>query len=330
MTHAIRIVLMRPSHPGNIGASARAMKNMGLEDLCLVQPAEFPHAEATARASGADDVLHRARVCEDLESAVSDCGFVVAASARRRSLAWPELNPHACAIKLATMRLVCPVAIVFGPEQSGLSNDEVMRCNVLSTISATPGYADDVLHRARVCKDLESAVSDCGFVVAASARRRSLAWPELNPHACAIKLATMRLVCPVAIVFGPEQSGLSNDEVMRCNVLSTISANPQYSSLNLAMAVQIFAYELRQAIGNDAGEAVAAEAPPATSAELEHYFEHLERILLATGFLKPHNPRHLMLRLRRLFLRAELDKNEINILRARLFHAGTCLPARRM
>ncbi len=227
MTHAIRIVLMRPSHPGNIGASARAMKNMGLEDLCLVQPAEFPHAEATARASGADDVLHRARVCEDLES----------------------------------------------------------------------------------------AVSDCGFVVAASARRRSLAWPELNPHACALKLATMRLVCPVAIVFGPEQSGLSNDEVMRCNVLSTISANPQYSSLNLAMAVQIFAYELRQAIGNDAGEAVAAEAPPATSAELEHYFEHLERILLATGFLKPHNPRHLMLRLRRLFLRAELDKNEINILR---------------
>lgn len=227
MTYPIRIVLVEPSHPGNIGASARAMKNMGLDDLCLVRPRLFPHGDATARASGADDVLHRTRVVENLESALSDCGFVVGASARKRSLPWPALSTRDSAAKLAAMRIVCPVALVFGREKSGLTNDELKRCNALTTIPASPGYP----------------------------------------------------------------------------------------SLNLAMAVQILAYELWLATGEIADALNPPDAPPATASELELFFEHLERILLETGFLNPDNPRHLMLRLRRLFLRAQLDKNEINILR---------------
>jgi tRNA (cytidine32/uridine32-2'-O)-methyltransferase len=227
MTNPIRIVLVEPSHPGNIGASARAMKNMGLDELCLVRPRLFPHSDATARASGADDILHRARVVDDLESALSDCGFVVGASARKRSLPWPALSTRDSAAKLAAMRTVCPVALVFGREKSGLTNDELKRCNALTTIPASPGY----------------------------------------------------------------------------------------TSLNLAMAVQILAYELWMATEEIADEENPPDAPPALASELELFFEHLQRILLETGFLNPDNPRHLMLRLRRLFLRAHLDKNEINILR---------------
>ncbi len=203
------------------------MKNMGLDELCLVRPSLFPHSDATARASGADDILHRARVVGELESAISDCGFVVAASARKRSLPWPALSP-----------------------------------------------------------------SDT-----------------------AAKLAAMRTMCPVALVFGPENSGLTNDELKRCNALVTIPASPEYTSLNLAMAVQILAYELWLATEELAGAENTPDAPPATASELELFFEHLEHILLETGFLIPDNPRHLVLRLRRLFLRAQLDKNEINILR---------------
>ena len=122
-------------------------------------------------------------------------------------------------------------------------------------------------------------------------------------------------MCPVALVFGPEKSGLTNDELKRCNALVTIPASPGYTSLNLAMAVQILAYELWLATEEIADAENTPDAPPATASELELFFEHLEQILLETGFLNPDNPRHLLLRLRRLFLRAQLDKNEINILR---------------
>jgi tRNA (cytidine32/uridine32-2'-O)-methyltransferase len=224
----IRIILVGTTHPGNIGAVARAMKNMGLSDLVLVQPRYFPHAEASARASGAEDVLEAARVVDSLEEAISDCTWVAGASARSRSIGWPSMAVRECAARLA----------------------------------------------------------------------------EESAHNT------------VAAVFGPEKSGLTNEHLDLCNSLLSIPTDPDFSSLNLAMAVQILTYELRLA-ALEAPPEVQPEpdSPPATAEELEFFYEHLEQVLQASGFLDPDNPRLLMRRLRRLYVKAEPDKNEINILR---------------
>ena len=118
----VRIVLVGTTHPGNIGAVARAMKNMGFRELVLVDPRYFPHDEATARASGAEDVLESARVVDTLDEAIADCHFAVGASARSRAIEWQTLEPRACAAKLVKESVAGPVAVVMGPEKSGLSN----------------------------------------------------------------------------------------------------------------------------------------------------------------------------------------------------------------
>ncbi len=223
---SIRIVLVGTTHPGNIGAVARAMKNMGLDELVLVQPRYFPDKEATARASGAEDLLERATVVETLAEAIADCVYVAGASARSRAINWPCLDPRDSA--------------------------------------------------ARALKEAQTG--------------------------------------PVALVFGPEKSGLSNEDLDHCHTLLTIPTNPDFSSLNLAMAVQVITYEIRMAQAEKQPE-YEPDAPLATSDELEHFYTHLEQVLTDLGFLDPDNPRHLMRRLRRLFIRAEPDKNEINILR---------------
>ena len=223
----IRIVLVGTTHPGNIGACARAMKNMGVSDLALVQPKYFPHEEATARASGAEDILENATVTATLEQAIADCVYATGASARSRSIKWPSLDARAGAVRLV--------------EES----------------------------------------------------RRG----------------------PVAAVFGPEKSGLSNADLDRCHTLLTIPTDPEFSSLNLAMAVQVLTYELRVAEHVREPTEFESDAPAATSGELEHFYAHLERVLTDIRFLDPENPRHLMRRLRRLFVRAGLDQNELNILR---------------
>lgn len=227
MLNDVRIVLVQTSHPGNIGAAARAMKNMCLEQLRLVRPARFPSAEATARASGADDLLARAVCCDTLEEAVADCGFVVGASARLRSLPWPEFNPRACAER----------------------------------------------------------------VLAESAR------------------------APVALVFGREQSGLTNEELERCHALVHIPSNPDYASLNLAQAVQVLTYELHMASLAGAWQGSPPEFPVCTAADMERFFAHLEQTVIDLEFLDPQRPGQLMRRLRRLFQRAQPDTNEMNILR---------------
>jgi TrmH family RNA methyltransferase len=224
---SIRIVLVGTTHPGNIGASARAMKNMGVSDLVLVNPSHFPHKEATARASGAEDVLDRATVVESLRDAIKDCVFVAGASARSRSIDWPCMEPRDCAVKM------------IAESQQGT----------------------------------------------------------------------------VAAVFGPEQSGLNNADLDLCDTLLTIPADPQFSSLNLAMAVQVVTYELRAARASGDLPAYESAAPLATSEEFEHFYVHLEQVLIDARFLDPDNPRRLMRRLRRLFIRAKPDKNELNILR---------------
>jgi len=137
----VRIVLVETTHPGNIGAVARAMKNMGLERLCLVAPQRYPHAEATARASGADDLLARARVYESLDEALTGCRLVVGTSARERTVAWPLLEPRACADLLLREAVAGEVALVFGRESSGLSNEELDRCNYLVHIPTNPIYS---------------------------------------------------------------------------------------------------------------------------------------------------------------------------------------------
>jgi tRNA (cytidine32/uridine32-2'-O)-methyltransferase len=136
----VRIVLVNTSHPGNIGAAARAMKNMGLDALSLVEPQLFPSAEATARASGADDLLAAARCAATLEEAVADCSLVIGASARNRTLPIPTLHPRECAALVAEQPAEARTAIVFGRERTGLSNDELDRCHYLVQIPTSPAY----------------------------------------------------------------------------------------------------------------------------------------------------------------------------------------------
>jgi TrmH family RNA methyltransferase len=223
-SRGIRIVLVAPSHPGNIGAAARAMKNMALEELVLVNPRQFPHPEANARASGADDVLAAARVVPSLAEALADCGYVAATTSRDRDQYFRVVDVREAASRLVSESSTAPAAVVFGSERSGLANEE-----------------------------LESA------------------------HA-----------------------------------LIRIPASPAYASLNLAMAVQLVAYELYRA----RGVVAPAAAPLASTQEMERLYGHIAAVLEEIDFRdRTQSGTHLMARIRRLLQRAELDHNEVNILR---------------
>lgn len=140
MLDNIRIVMISTFHPGNIGAAARAMKNMGLTQLYLVNPVEYPHPEATSRAAGAEDILNQATVVGSLEEAINDCGLVIGTSARSRTFPWPMLEPEEAALKSLGESQSAPVAIVFGRERMGLHNEELMLCNFHMAIPANPEY----------------------------------------------------------------------------------------------------------------------------------------------------------------------------------------------
>jgi tRNA/rRNA methyltransferase len=224
----IRIVLVEPSHPGNIGAAARALKTMGLAQLALVRPKSFPHREASALASNALDVLASARVCATLDEALSGTTLSVALSARGRDLSHPAQDVRDAAAEIARAAAVGDVALVFGNETAGLSNEDVLKCTGLACIPSDPGC----------------------------------------------------------------------------------------SSLNLAQAVQVTAYEVRRAA---LGGTPAGRAPErAAHEQLESFYAQLEASLVAAGFLDPENPRRLMERLRRLYARAALEPEEVNILRGML------------
>ena len=225
--HRLRIVLVEPTHPGNVGAAARAMKAMGLDQLCLVAPERFPSAEATARAAGADDVLHEARVVDSVDEALVECGLVLGTTARLRRIEWPVID-------------------------------------------------------------------------AREGARRAVAQAAQTP---------------VAVLFGRERSGLTNAEIDRCHALIRIPASAHFSSLNVAAAVQIVAYEARLATHGSNVVAAAPQARAATAGELEGFYRHLEATLVRIGYLDPAAPKLLMRRLRRLFSRSAPDRAEINILR---------------
>lgn len=227
----IRIVLLNTTHPGNIGAAARAMKNMCLESLVLVSPREFPGEQATARAAGADDILSHARVCATLDEALQGCRLVIGSSARSRTIAWPMLDPPTAAARLVS----------------------------------------------------EAAAG------------------------------------PVALLFGPERTGLTNEQLDRCHFLTSIPANPEFSSLNLAGAVQVLAYELHlvslDSVLQGENRTPSGDSTLASAEDLQRLYQHLEETLIQIQFLDPQNPRKLMRRLTRLYNRARLDSNELNILR---------------
>ncbi len=234
MSPAIRIILVHTSHPGNIGAAARAMKTMGLEHLYLVAPHAFPDPKAIEMASGATDILERAVVTATLDEALADCTFVAGTSTRSRAIPWP--------------------------------------------LQSAREFAES-LH------------------------------------------APTHAAQTIGLLFGREQSGLTNEELHRCHVHVHIPANADYSSLNLAAAVQICAYEWRMASLARAAKTTPAtveatwDHPPATHQEIENFYTHLEKVLILTGFLNPAAPKQLMTRLRRLFSRMMPDKMEINLLR---------------
>ena len=140
MQHNVRFVLIETSHPGNIGAAARAMKNMAYDQLYLVRPKYFPHDDATARASGADDLLTRVHVCESLEQALQGCHLIYGASARQRHIPWPLQNPRQCADTIAASDQSTEVAIVFGRERTGLDNQELSLCHKMLYIPCNPDY----------------------------------------------------------------------------------------------------------------------------------------------------------------------------------------------
>ena len=177
--------------------------------------------------------------------------------------------------------------------------------------------ASDVIGNATIVDTLDEALAGCSLVVGTSARSRTLPWPMLEPRECGVKCAQTAETAPVALVFGRERVGLTNEELQKCHYHVCIPANPEYSSLNLAMAVQLIAYEVRVAWldrQENGQDAAPEEAYPLVD-DLERFYGHLEQVLLQTGFIRPQHPGQIMSRLRRLFTRARPETQELNILR---------------
>lgn len=235
----IRIVLIDTSHPGNIGSAARAMKTMGLTDLCLVNPKEFPHPQATSLASNAEDILEQATVVDSVEAAIANCQFVLGTSSRKRYLQWPLIESR------------------------------------------------------------EGGV-------------------EALQHA--------QLGEQVAILFGNERIGLTNAQLHLCHKHVTIPTSSEHSSLNLAQAVQVLAYECQIAALNHSSDKTKLAAqrvdqvidikdPLATDAQMQGLYEHLEEALIHIDFVNPNEKKPPMRRVKRLFQRAQCLDSEVNILR---------------
>ena len=224
----VRIVMVGTTEPGNIGAAARAMKNMSLSRLFLVNPSNYPSAAATARASGADDVLSSAVVCSSLAEALEGVHLVIGASARQRNIKWKQLD-------------------------------------VIDT-----------------CSEIQASIA------------------KSNQE--------------VAVVFGTENSGLTNEELDLCSILMTIPGNPEYFSLNVASAIQVFAYQ--NYVSNVEGGFDNSGGELANFDDLDSFYKHLEQTLKHIDYFDKKKPKSLLMRrLRRLFGRSHPEKEEIAILR---------------
>ncbi|MDX1460021.1 MAG: RNA methyltransferase [Xanthomonadales bacterium] len=182
--------------------------------------------------------------------------------------------------------------------------------------TARASGADDILKHATVHDSLESALGGCSLVLGTSARLRSLSMPQFDVREAAGQALDEPGEADVAILFGRERHGLTNEQIQRCHRLVHIETNPEYGSLNIAQAVQLMAYELRMAALGLEGKALPpTDWQPVDAGQMELFYQHLEQTLLEIEFLNPAQPKKLMMRLRRLFNRARPDQNEINILR---------------
>lgn len=202
-----------------------------------------------------------------------------------------------------------------GLSQLALVNPQ---CLVDSSAYARASGADDVLAQAVKFDSLTAALADCQLVIGTSARTRTLVWPGLTPNSLACKVAELSDQERVAVVFGREHSGLTNDELQHCHYSVTIPTNPDFSSLNVASSIQVVCYEIYnrlQALDEPSPVRLSRSESRADNEELEGLFEHLERVLIDIEFLDAGNPRQIMKRLRRLYQRAEPTRNEVNILR---------------
>ncbi|PKF50881.1 tRNA (cytosine(32)/uridine(32)-2'-O)-methyltransferase TrmJ [Enterovibrio nigricans] len=189
-------------------------------------------------------------------------------------------------------------------------------CEVDGQAIALAAGASDIANNARIVGTVEEAVADCGLVIGTSARSRTLEWPMLDSRESGIKAVEEAASHPVAFVFGRERTGLSNDELQACHFHVAIPANPEYSSLNLAMAVQTLCYETRMAwLDSQAYKGEVKEQPYPLAEDLERFYTHLEDVLSETGFINKAHPGMVMTKLRRLFNRARPESQELNILR---------------
>ncbi|KXF79763.1 tRNA (cytosine(32)/uridine(32)-2'-O)-methyltransferase TrmJ [Enterovibrio coralii] len=189
-------------------------------------------------------------------------------------------------------------------------------CQVDGQAIALAAGASDIANNARIVDTVEQAVADCGLVIGTSARNRSLEWPMLDSREAGVKAVEEAASHPVAFVFGRERTGLTNDELQACHFHVAIPANPEYSSLNLAMAVQTLCYESRMAwLDSQAYKGEVKEQPYPLAEDLERFYSHLEDVLNETGFINKAHPGMVMTKLRRLFNRARPESQELNILR---------------
>ena len=180
--------------------------------------------------------------------------------------------------------------------------------------------ASDVIGDAAIVDSLDEAIAGCSLVVGTSARSRTLPWPMLDARECGVKCVEEGAQAPVAIVFGRERVGLTNDELQKCHYHVAIPANPEYSSLNLAMAVQILAYEVRMAFlqSGRTEQPQYEESPYPLVDDLERFYQHLAQMMVNSGFIRQGNPGQVMSKLRRLYTRARPERDELNILRGML------------
>ena len=227
LLNSVKIVLVGTTHPGNIGAAARAMKNMGFRNLSLVKPKEFPSDVATYRSKAAKDILENALIFNNLQEAVVDCELVIGTSARDRKVPWPILSPKESA-------------------------EEISK--------------------------------------------------SLKIH-------------KIAIVFGREDRGLTNEELGLCNYHVHIPTDPEYSSLNLSQAVQILVYEIRMAVLSDDENQDYWDVELANNNQTEMLIQHMDELMQEVDFYDVDNPRKLLLRVRRFFKRSRIDVMETNIFR---------------
>ncbi len=191
------------------------------------------------------------------------------------------------------------------------------QCQVDAQAIALAAGASEIALNAQIYPTLEAAVADCGLVVGTSARSRTLEWPMLEPRECGEKLISEANQHSVAMVFGRERTGLTNEELQLCHYHVYVPANPEYSSLNLAMAVQLLSYEVRMAylaLQQSSQSSTLQEEYPRHQ-ELERFYAHLEQVIMQTEFISAQQPGQVMNKLRRMFTRARPEAQEINILR---------------